>query len=199
MLRLAWNAARLGWPVVRDLPRRAAEALGQAGPDQPAMPERLWKAMAIVSAIAFFVWWALPQLIWVRSPSINAYAVRKSPGTIARHDLVMFELRHPLAGPVPVNVTKYALCLPGDHLASFTMRSDRFSGRIEAAFFCNGNLLGVSKAYGRNGQRLDYFRWKSGPIPEGRAYIGSSYKDGFDSRYFGLVPIAKLVRMERVL
>ena len=36
-------------------------------------------------------------------------------------------------------------------------------------------------------------------MPEGQAYIGSSYKDGFDSRYFGLVPISALTRMERVL
>jgi hypothetical protein len=199
MLRLAWNAASFGLAAIRDLPRRAADALGQTGPGRPSMPGRLWKAMAVVCAIALFVWWALPQLIWVRSPSIDALAVRTSPGIIARHDLVMFKLHHPLAGPMPVNVTKYALCLPGDRLASFTLRSERFPGRIEAAFFCNGTLLGVSKAYGRNGQRLDYFRWKSGPIPMGRAYIGSSYKDGFDSRYFGLVPIAKLVRIERVL
>lgn len=86
MLRLAWNAARLGWPVVRDLPRRAAEALGQAGPDQPAMPERLWKAMAIVSAIALFVWWALPQLVWVRSPRstpmLSVNRLGPSPGMI---------------------------------------------------------------------------------------------------------------------
>lgn len=199
MLRLAWNAARHGWPAIRDLPRRAAEALGETGPDRPSMHGRLWKAMAIVCAIAAVLCWALSQLIWVRSPSIDALAVRASPGIIARHDLVMFELRHPLAGPLPVNVTKYALCLPGDDLASFTLRSDRYPGRTEAAFFCNGILLGVSKAYGRQGQRLDYFPWKSGPIPKGQAYIGSSHKDGFDSRYFGLVPMAKLVRMERVL
>ncbi len=182
MLRLALNAVRRGWPAIRDLLWRAAEALGETGPDRPSMPGKFWKAMTRV-----------------RSPSIDALAVRPSPGTIIRHDLVMFQLRHPLAGRLPVNVTKYALCLPGDDLASFTLRSERFPGRTEAAFFCNGILLGVSKAYGRQGQRLDYFPWKSGPIPEGQAYIGSSYKDGFDSRYFGLVPIAKLVRMERVL
>lgn len=199
MLRLALNAVRRGWPAIRDLLWRAAEALGETGPDRPSMPGKFWKAMTMVCAIAVLVWWALPQLVWVRSPSIDALAVRPSPGTIVRHDLVMFQLRHPLAGRLPVNVTKYALCLPGDDLASFTLRSERFPGRTEAALFCNGILLGVSKAYGRQGQRLDYFPWKSGPIPEGQAYIGSSYKDGFDSRYFGLVPIAKLVRMERVL
>lgn len=202
MLRLAWNAARFAWPLIRDLPAKAAAAVGQSGtPGQlpPSMPERLWKAMGIVCLIALFVWWALPQLIWVRSPSIDAWAVRKAPGPIAKHDLVMYALHHRLAGPHPVNVTKYALCMPGDHLASFTMRSDHARGRRDAAFFCNGTLLGVSKPIGRNGQRLDYFRWKSGPVPAGRAYIGSSYKDGFDSRYFGLVPLARLTRMERVL
>lgn len=199
MLRLAWNAGKFAWPKVRDLPRHAAAALQSNDPDQPFVQSRLARAILIVSAIALFIWWALPQLIWVRSPSIDAWAVRKIGGTIERHDLVMFELRDPLAGPLPVNVTKYALCLPGDTLAAYTMHSDRYPKRLEAAFFCNGSLIGVSKPYGKSGQRLDYFRWVTGTIPAGKAYIGSSYKDGFDSRYFGLVPISALTRMERVL
>lgn len=199
MLRLAWNAGKFVWPKVRDLSRHAAAALQSTNPGQPFFQSRLARAILIVSAIALFVWWALPQFIWVRSPSIDAWAVRKTGGEVERHDLVMFELRHPLAGPLPVNVTKYALCLPGDTLASYTMHSDRYPKRLEAAFFCNGSLIGVSKPYGHAGQRLDYFRWKNGPVPKGQAYIGSSYKDGFDSRYFGLVPISALTRMERVL
>lgn len=199
MLRLAWNAGKFVWPKARDLARNAADALQPIDPGEPFIQSRLARATLMVSAIALFVWWALPQLIWVRSPSIDAWAVRKVGGTVERNDLVMFELRHPLVGPLPVNVTKYALCLPGDRLASYTMHSDRYPKRLEAAFFCNGSLIGVSKPYGRSGQRLDYFRWKSGAIPEGQAYIGSSYKDGFDSRYFGLVPISALTRMERVL
>lgn len=199
MLRLAWNAGKFAWPRVRDLPRHAAAALQSTDPDEPFVQSRLARAILIVSAIALFVWWALPQLIWVRSPSIDAWAVRKTGGEVERNDLVMFELRHPLAGPLPVNVTKYALCLPGDYLAAYTMHSERFPKRLEAAFFCNGSLIGVSKPYGHAGQRLDYFRWKNGPVPKGQAYIGSSYKDGFDSRYFGLVAISALTRMERVL
>jgi conjugal transfer pilin signal peptidase TrbI len=199
MLRLAWNAGRFLWPKVRDLPREAAGALQSPDRAQPFLQSPLAKTLIIVSAIALFVWWALPQLLWVRSPSIDAWAVRKVGGPIKRHDLVMFELKHPLAGTAPVNVTKYALCLPGDYLASYTMHSERYPKRLDAAYFCNGSLIGVSKPYGRSGQRLDYFRWKSGPVPAGQAYIGSSYKDGFDSRYFGLVPISALTRMERVL
>lgn len=199
MLRLTWNVGRFTWPKIRDLPAHAAAALQSTDPDQPFVQSRLARAILIVGAIALFVWWALPQLIWVRSPSIEAWAVRKVGGVIERHDLVMFELRHPLAGPLPVNVTKYALCLPGDTLAAYTMHSESYPNRLEAAFFCNGSLIGVSKPYGHARQRLDYFRWKSGPVPKGKAYIGSSYKDGFDSRYFGLVPISALTRMERVL
>lgn len=199
MLSLALNAGKFVWPHLRGLLRQAAAALQSTDPGPPLLGSRLARAMLIVSAIALFVWWALPQLVWVRSPSIDAWAVRKVAGPIERDDLVMFELRHSLAGPLPVNITKYALCLPGDFLAAYTMHSDRFPKRLEAAFFCNGSLIGVSKPYGKGGQRLDYFRWKNGPVPQGRAYIGSSYKDGFDSRYFGLVPISALTRMERVL
>ncbi|SEJ92335.1 Type IV secretory pathway, protease TraF [Sphingobium sp. AP50] len=199
MLRLAWNTGKFVWSKLRDLSRAAADALQTPDKSQLFLQRRLAKALIIVSAVALFVWWTLPQFVWVRSPSIDAWAVRKVGGFIGRNDLVMFELRHPLAGPVPVNVTKYALCLPGDYLGSYTMHADRYPTRLEAAFFCNGRLIGVSKAYGKKGQRLDFFKWKDGPIPKGQAYIGSSYKDGFDSRYFGLVPISGLIRMERVL
>ncbi|MBA4092417.1 MAG: peptidase [Sphingobium sp.] len=199
MLRLAWALARRAWPAVASLPRKAAAALTPVDPSQPYSDGRLWRAMLIVSGIALFVWWALPQIIWVRSPSIDARAVRLAPGPIGRDDLVMFTLRHRLAGPDPVSVTKYALCLPGDLLTAYRMRSERYPAREEAAFFCNGALLGVSKPYGHDGQRLDFFPWRSGRIPAGKAYIGSSYKDGFDSRYFGLVPLSALTRMERVL
>ena len=199
MLRLAWTLASRAWGPLARLPRQAADALTPIDPGKPFTDGRLWRAMLIVSTIALFVWWALPQLIWVRSPSIDARAVRLAPGKIVKNDLVMFTLRHSSAGPKAVSDTKYALCLPGDLLAAYTMRSDRYPRRQEAAYFCNGTLLGVSKPYGHDGQRLDFFLWKTGRIPAGKAYLGSSYKDGLDSRYFGLVSLSDLTRVERVL
>ncbi|MBO9379507.1 peptidase [Sphingomonas histidinilytica] len=198
MLRLAWKAGKALWPEIRLLPLRAAVALGSAGLGQPPRPQQLWKAYGIVLPIGVLTWWAIPQVTWVMSPSIKAWAVRAAPGPIHRGDLVSFELSHPLAGPKPVGVTKYALCMPGDRIdmiekPSMTPRA------WDGWYYCNGRLLGVSKAIGRNGQRLDHWNPAAARIPSGMIYVGSSHPSGFDSRYYGPIAISRLQRMERVL
>ncbi|QJU58426.1 peptidase [Sphingomonas sp. AP4-R1] len=201
MFRLFWALARAIaglWPRLRHLPRKAAMALGAPGPDQPARPDRLWRAMLVVLPVALFAALVVPQVTLVMTPSIDAFAVRRSPGPIARGDYVMFMLRHPIAGPNPVSVTKHALCMPGDRLTMFETPSPLVRNSRDGHYYCNGELLGVSVPQAHNGMKLDHMRW-SGIIPAGMAYVGSPHVRGFDSRYFGLLPIATLTRMERIL
>lgn len=198
MLRLVWNAGKALWPEVKLLPLRAAVALGSAGLGQPPRPEQLWKAYGIVLPIGLFCWWAIPQVTWVMSPSIDAWAVHAKSGPIHRGDLVSFELSHPLAGPKPVSVTKYALCMPGDRI-DMTEKPSMTPGARDGYYYCNDQLLGVSKAIGRNGQRLMHWRPSERRIPAGMIYVGSAHPNGFDSRYYGPIAISRLHRMERVL
>jgi len=206
MLSLVWKAARALWPRIKLLPLRAAVALGSAGLGQPPRPEQLMKAWCIVLPIGYLTWWAIPQVTWVMSPSISAWAVRAAPGVIHKGDLVSFMLSHPLAGPSPVPVTKYALCMPGDHLDMIEkpstapgVPSGKGDGQKDGYYYCNGHLLGVSKPIGRGGQRLAHFHPDGAVIPTGYVYVGSSHPNGFDSRYYGPVAITRLTRMERVL
>lgn len=198
MLRLAWKAGRSLWPQMRDLPLRAAVALGSAGLGEAPRPRQLLNAMAITLPIALLAWWALPQVTWVMSPSIDAWAVRAVPGPIHRGDLVSFELSHPLAGPKPVGVTKYALCLPGDRIV-MAERPSATKGAQDGWYYCNGRLLGISKGLSLKGVRLEHWKPTSATIPAGYLYVGSKHPSGFDSRYYGLVEISRLTRMERVL
>lgn len=201
MLRLFWvlASALLGlWPRLRRLPGKAAVALGAPGPGESARPARLWKALAISLPVALVAAILLPKVSLVMTPSIDAFAVRQAPGPIARGDYVMFTLRHPIAGPKPVKVTKYALCMPGDRLTKIKTPSIGAPNAFDSHYFCNGTLLGVSLPYGIHGQKLDHMQW-SGVVPAGMVYVGSHHPRGFDSRYFGLVPIATLTRMERLL
>jgi len=201
MLRLFWALARASvalWPGLRRLPREAAMALGAPGPDQPARPDRLLRAMLVVLPIALIAALIVPQVTLVMTPSIEAFAVRKSPGPIARGDYVMFTLHHPIAGPKPVSVTKHALCIPGDRLTMFETPSPLIPHSRDGHYFCNDVLLGVSLPRAHNGMKLDHMRW-SGIIPAGMVYVGSTHPHGFDSRYFGLLPISSLTRMERLL
>jgi type IV secretory pathway protease TraF len=201
MLRLFWALASalpaLGrW--LRGFPREAAVALGAAASGTAARPARLWLAFAMILPVALVAASLLPQVSLVMSPSINAWAVRPAPGSIAKGDYVMFTLRHPIAGPAPVSVTKLVLCGPGDRLTHVETPSITSAGTRDGRYFCNGALLGVSLPYAGHGLKLDHMQW-SGVIPAGQAYVGSHHPRGFDSRYFGLVPIASLTRMERVL
>jgi len=198
MLRLAWNAGKALWSEIKLLPLRAAVALGSAGLGQPPRPEQLWKAFGIVLPIGLLTWWAIPQVTWVMSPSIHAWAVRAAPGAIRKGDLVSFTLSHPLAGPKPVAVTKYALCLPGDRI-DMIEKPSMTPGAWDGWYFCNERLVGVSKPIGHSGQRLIHWRPDTRRIPPGMIYVGSSHASGFDSRYYGPVDIGRLRRMERVL
>jgi len=201
MFRLGWALARLAHALLRrlaGLPRRAASALGAPADGQPAQPQRLWKALAIALPIALLAAWAIPRIHLVMSPSIDAWAVRSASGEIRKGDLVQFMLSHPVAGPRPVSVTKYALCMPGDRLTRIETPSATSPHAMDGHFFCNGVLLGVSLATDAHGAPLQHMRW-SGIIPPGQAYIGSHHPRGFDSRYFGLVPTSRLRRMKRLL
>ena len=198
MLRLASTLARSAAHELKLLPLRAAVSLGSAGLGEPPRPKQLLKAYGIVLPIGLLTWWALPQVIWVMSPSINAWAIRADPGPIRRGDLVSFILIHPLAGPEPVAVTKYALCLPGDRLDMIEKPSTT-PGARDGWYYCNHRLMGVSKAFGHDGQRLDHYRPAQRLIPAGFIFVGSPHPSGFDSRYYGPVAITRLTRMERVL
>lgn len=201
MLRLVWalaSALASFWPRLRRLPRTAAVALGAPGLGQPARPARLWQALGVVLPVALIAGMLLPQVTLVMSPSIDAWAVRKAPGPITKGDYVMLTLQHPIAGPEPVSVTKYALCTPGDRLTKIETPSVAAPNAFDGHYFCNGQPLGVSLPYGVHGQKLDHMQW-SGVIPPGMIYVGSHHPRGFDSRYFGLVPISRLTRMERLL
>lgn len=201
MLRLFWALARAIaeiWPRLRRLPREAAIALGAPDADGRVQPDRLWRAMLVVLPLALFAALLMPQIVLVMTPSIEAFAVRKSPGPIVRGDYVMFTLRHPIAGPKPVSVTKHALCLPGDRLVLVETPSPLAPDGWDGHYYCNDVFLGVSLPRAHNGMKLDHMRW-SGIIPAGMAYVGSRHAQGFDSRYFGLLPMTRLTRMERIL
>ncbi|MBS86721.1 peptidase [Sphingobium sp. GW456-12-10-14-TSB1] len=198
MFRLAWNAARGIAPRLRALPKEAALALGAARSDEPGRTLQLAKACAIILPIAAVTAWGLPQLTLIMSPSIDAWLVRKAPGPIHRGDLVSFKLVHPLAGPAPVDVTKYALCFPGDRIEIVETPS-MTPGAWDGRYYCNGHLLGISKAIGQDGQRLTHWKPTASRIAAGHIYVGSTHANGFDSRYYGPVAISRLIRMEKLL
>ena len=204
MLLHASRAARQLGPALLRLPREAAVALGgpskrEDGTEQKARPRRLWLAMALVLPIAGGAALLIPRLTLVMSPSIGAVLLRESPGPVHRGDLVTFMLVHPLAGPLPVRVTKYALCLPGERIDWLERPSPGRPGAWDGWYYCEDRLLGISKPVGHDGRRLEHWHPLYRTIPPGLVYVGSSHPSGFDSRYYGPIPITALMRMEKLL
>lgn len=156
-------------------------------------------AMVLILPVAAGAGYVIPRLILVMSPSVEALVLREAPGEIRQGDLVTFMLRHPLAGPKPVRVTKYALCLPGEHIDWLEKPSPGRPGAWDGWYFCEDRLLGISKPVGHDGRPLDHWRPSYRLVPPGFIYIGSSHPSGFDSRYYGPVPISGLTRMEKLL
>jgi type IV secretory pathway protease TraF len=198
LLRVSRAARSLGGALL-GLPRQAATALGAGGAECEPRPARFWLATGIVLPIAGAAALVLPQLTLVMSPSINALLLRESPGVIRRGDLVSFFLSHPLAGPRPVRVTKYALCLPGERIDWLEKPVMAMHGAWEGWYYCEDRFLGISKPVGHDGRRLAHWRPLYRFIPPGFVYVGSAHPSGFDSRYYGPVPIDRLNRMEKIL
>ena len=199
MLLRVSRAARTFGSALLQLPRHAARELGAGvGEDKPR-PARLWWAMAIVLPVAGAAALIVPQLTIVMSPSIDALLLRKAPGVIHRGDLVSFVLSHPLAGPKPVRVTKYALCLPGERIDWLERPVAAMRGVWEGWYYCEDRLVGISKPVGHDGRRLAHWRPLYRFIPPGFVYVGSAHPSGFDSRYYGPVPLDHLQRMEKIL
>lgn len=199
MLLRALRAARRLGPALLRLPQEAAAALGSPASDGQSRPRRLLLAMVLVLPIAAGAGYVIPRLTLVMSPSVEALVLREAPGEIRQGDLVTFMLRHPLAGPKPVRVTKYALCLPGEHIDWLEKPSLGRPGAWDGWYFCGDRLLGISKPVGRDGRRLDHWHPAYRIVPPGFVYVGSSHPSGFDSRYYGPVPISGLTRMEKFL
>jgi hypothetical protein len=199
MLLHASRVARRLAPALQRLPREAAAALGGPGTEGEERPRRLSLAMALILPIAGGAAFLIPRLTLVMSPSISAVLLRESPGEIRRGDLVTFMLVHSLAGPIPVRVTKYALCLPGERIDWLEKPSPGWPGAWDGWYYCEDRLLGISKPVGHDGKTLKHWRPKYRLIPPGFVYVGSSHPSGFDSRYYGPVPISGLKRMEKLL
>jgi hypothetical protein len=196
--RASSAARRLGSALLR-IPREAAAALGQAEGATGCRANRLWQAMAIALPAAALAAWGIPKLTLVMSPSIEAWLLREAPGQIARGDLVSFVLVHPLAGPAPVRVTKYALCLPGERIDWLERPSPLRPGAWDGWFYCEDRLLGISKPVGHDGRLLAHWHPAFRIMPPGMIYVGSAHPSGFDSRYYGPVAISRLQRMEKIL
>jgi len=117
---------------------------------------------------------------------LGLYHVAPVRSPLRRGDLITF---HP---PVALRLhrflrsfTKPGAGLPGDHVCVQ-------EGQLRINGVDYGSVLTDAPAHAlRDGECV--------PVPEGHLFTGSSYPRSYDSRYFGMVPIADMQRSTPVL
>ena len=129
---------------------------------------------------------AMDRVVIAHGDSVPANVLVTAPGPIARGDYVSLWIQHPILGPRPVHLTKQVVCLANDQL--------HFK---DNAYRCNERLLGSPLAQTWDHRPLNRMKFE-GRIPAGYAFVMGTHPRSFDSRYFGLVRIARLQRLQAV-
>ena len=141
------------------------------------------------SGVASMVGRFADQYVWTAMDSVpGTFFIKRPDLDVRRGHMVLVRRTDPL---IPKNIrhlTKVALCMPGDELR-----------RIGLIFVCNGRLISVAKSETQSGLPLEVFDWSGGPVPDGVFFAGSPHPDGYDSRYFGLVPLDRATVLEAIL
>src|SRR3546814_15441416 len=82
--------------------------------------------------------------------------------------------------------------MPGERISLIEKPSSMEPDAMDGWYYCDGVLLGVTKPYGRGGQRLDYWRLAPGLIPPGLTYVGSLPPSGCARRNYGSVSTERI-------
>ncbi len=164
------------------------------------------KALSAVAA-AFFLLLPLPHHWGFRfnpTPSLPKGIYRIAPGVPERGDLVAFCLESPVwtslakergyvgPGSCPSGLRpllKYLAGLPGDAVTA-TPDGIRIEDSGAAAFW-----PAPSRSEDSMGRPLPESSLRSGVLPDGMALALSAHPGSFDSRLFGLVPLAGMARV----
>ncbi len=107
---------------------------------------------------------------------------------VERGNIVIFPWSDPILPDGVDHMTKRVMCLPGDRLS-----------RKGLTFFCNDRRITAAKTHSFAGDPLTVFDWTNGIIPDGVFFAATAHPDGYDSRYYGFVPLEIATVLERKL
>lgn len=142
----------------------------------------------VLALIALAIAFGMDRVVLAHGESVPYTIFWKLPRSPAKKgDFVTLEVSHPIIGAQPKALTKRLVCDAGDWLQ---LKED--------AFYCNGERLGGFITRTWDDRPLQPFAF-DGRIPEGKAFVMGTHPRSFDSRYFGLVDKARLIRLKTVV
>lgn len=146
--------------------------------------KRIALALMIISPLAWLYDSVHDRLIWNVTDSATHRLGLLSSNVAEKGDYVNFDFQHPLVlDGKPVRLTKKWVCGSGDVITT--------QGRD---IYCNGEYLGTALDRTGSGKRLELLDM-NGPIPEKNALVMGDTIDSFDSRYWGLIEVAKFTKV----
>ena len=150
------------------------------------MNMRLSLRLLVVAATVGVISVAMDRVVIAHGDSVPAHVLVTAPGPIARGDYVSLWMQHLVLGPRPVHLTKQVVCMSGDQLY--------FKDNV---YRCNEQVLGSPLAQTWDHRPLTRMTFQ-GRIPFGYVFVMGTHPRSFDSRYFGLVHITHLQRLQAV-
>lgn len=146
-------------------------------------------AVAVFPRISGYKW------LWVRGPSVNVtlgLLQPVKPAELKAGDYVMLKWRGTDPNHIPrllgeTNLIKKVSCLPGQRLTVTMQQAD-----------CDGVKIGHIRHTTLDGKPITP-ALHDGVIPQGQLFLVGEHYYSYDSRYFGLVNLADLTGIVRVL
>lgn len=108
---------------------------------------------------------------------------------LERGDYILFKFpKNQLYENQKLPVVKEIACLTGQNLQTY-------QGKDKIIYACNGTVVSELKRFKRpNGDRLDIFIY-NGIIPPNNYFVIGASEDSYDSKYWGFVPYANILRI----
>jgi len=140
-----------------------------------------WLVVIVITPLAVLIYGCSERLVWNITDSVDHRVAYLSDAPAGLGDYVHFEFSHSLIqSGAQVKLTKRIACLAGQRVNT-----------IDRLVFCDNFFLGKALEFTASGQPLSVFKL-DGPIPDGFVMVSGDSEDSFDSRYWGLIDVARL-------
>lgn len=144
---------------------------------------RLLLMLIVTTFLVLPVYYLSGKLVLNVSPSLDQRALWLSPGEIQLGDFVVFDYSHPIIAEVGLTrMSKRVGCFH-PQVISVSQRD----------VYCDGQLLGTALSVDKHGNPMPVTT-DTGEVPQGKAFVIGDHERSFDSRYYGLVDVARMTR-----
>jgi len=144
---------------------------------------RLLLTLILVAFLVLPVYYLSGKLVLNISPSLDRRALWLSPGEIQLGDYVVFDYSHPI-------IAEVGLTRMSKRIGCFYPQVISVSARD---VFCDDKRLGTALFVDKNGNPMP-ITTDTGEVPQGKAFVVGDHERSFDSRYYGLIDVARMTR-----